>query len=381
MRPEPAAEPAGIYVHLPFCRSRCGYCAFVVTTDVSSRSEYFSALAREIEILEREAEGVLFDSIYLGGGTPSFVPMEEIARLLESLRSSFATDPFPEITIEVNPDDVAPGFGESWAALGVTRISLGIQSLDDSELAAVGRRHDGAGARRALEHFARTGLSLSADLILGLPGQTAESFARTVEEICGFGVPHLSVYLLETEKSKAIEEDRRLHPERYLSDDEQADAWLALGERLGRAGLGHYEVSNWAITGRQARHNLKYWRRVPTLGLGVSAHELWRGRRRANVSALPGYLAALQEGRRPIALDQPIEEDEAAREGIILGLRLSVGVPWPEIQSWLAKHPDPALEEDLETWQEEGLLVRHDGRLLLTERGFLVSNEILCRFA
>ncbi|HEX7253474.1 MAG TPA: hypothetical protein VF376_11375, partial [Thermoanaerobaculia bacterium] len=181
-------------------------------------------------------------------------------------------------------------------------------------------------------------------------------------------------------KSKTIEEDRRLHPERYLSDDEQADAWLALGERLGRAELGHYEVSNWAIPGREARHNLKYWRRVPTLGLGVSAHELWRGRRRANVSALPSYLTALGGGRRPVALDSPIDEDEAAREGIVLGLRLSEGVSWSEIQSWLARHPDPALEEDLGAWQQAGLAVRADGRLRLTERGFLVSNEILCRF-
>ena len=149
---------------------------------------------------------------------------------------------------------------------------------------------------------------------------------------------HLSVYLLETEKSKTIEEDRRLHPERYLSDDEQADAWLALGERLGKAGLGHYEVSNWAVPGREARHNLKYWRRVPTLGLGVSAHELWRGRRRANVSALPSYLASLGGGRRPVVLDKPVDEDEAAREEIVLGLRLSEGVSWSAIPV-LAREP------------------------------------------
>ena len=150
MSPARAGEPAGIYVHLPFCRSRCGYCAFVVTTDVSSRTEYFSALAREIEILRSEASGERFDTIYLGGGTPSFVPSEEIARLLESLGRSFGIDPSAEVTIEVNPDDLVPGSGESWAALAVTRISLGVQSLNDSELAAVGRRHDASGARRAL---------------------------------------------------------------------------------------------------------------------------------------------------------------------------------------------------------------------------------------
>src|SRR5262249_8017645 len=187
MTPERAAEPAGICVHLPFCRSRCAYCAFVVTTDVSSRAEYFSALAREIEVLRSEAEGDRFDSIYLGGGTPSFVPTEEISRLLDRLQRSFRIDPSPEVTIEANPDDVLPGSPESWAALGVTRISLGVQSLNDSELAAAGRRHDAGGARKAIESLVRSGFSLSADLILGLPGQTAQSFASTVDELCRFG--------------------------------------------------------------------------------------------------------------------------------------------------------------------------------------------------
>jgi putative oxygen-independent coproporphyrinogen III oxidase len=374
------AEPAGIYVHLPFCRSRCDYCAFVVTTDVSSRAAYLAALAREIDIVREEAEGVRFDSIYLGGGTPSYVPPPELARLLDTLRRSFDLESAAEVTIEANPDDVAPDLPESWAAMGVTRVSVGIQSFDDRELAAVGRRHDAAGARRALVSLGRAGLSLSADLILGLPDQTAETFGRSVEEICGFGFGHLSVYLLETEKSKTIEEDRRSHPARYLSDDEQADVWLALGERLRQAGLEHYEVSNWARPRREARHNVKYWRRVPTLGLGVSAHELWRDRRRANVSALPGYLSGIQSGRRPVALDQPIDEEEAARERIVLGLRLSGGVPRQEIDAWLAAHRDPVLEEDLESWHAEGLLARTADRLCLTERGFLVSNEILCRF-
>jgi oxygen-independent coproporphyrinogen-3 oxidase len=144
--------------------------------------------------------------------------------------------------------------------------------------------------------------------------------------------------------------------------------------------MEHYEVSNWARPRREARHNLKYWRRVPTLGLGVSAHELWRDRRRANVSALPGYLSGLESGRRPVALDQRIDEEEAARERIVLGLRLSGGVSRQEIDAWLAAHRDPVLEEDLESWLAEGLLARKADRLCLTERGFLVSNEILCRF-
>src|SRR5262249_22524529 len=223
---------------------------------------------------------------------------------------------------------------------------------------------------RALDDLSGAGFSVSADLILGLPEQTAETFDRSVGELLRSGVGHVSVYLLETEKSKTIEQDRRLRPERYLTDDAQAELWLSLGERLSEAGFVHYEVSNWALPGKQARHNSKYWRRVPTLGFGVSAHELWHSRRRANVSALPGYLEAVETGRRPTALDQPVSDEEAERERIVLGLRLGEGVAWEDILAWLERHPDSALEEDLEYWQTEGLAARRDGRFRLTERGF-----------
>jgi oxygen-independent coproporphyrinogen-3 oxidase len=221
---------------------------------------------------------------------------------------------------------------------------------------------------------------VSADLILGLPEQTAETFGQSVEEVREFGIGHVSIYLLETEKSKTIEEDRRRNPARYLSDDAQADLWLALGERLAENGFSHYEISNWALPGGEARHNLKYWLRLPTLGLGVSAHEFWGGRRRANVSAIPGYLSALEAGRRPVALDHSVDDEEAARERIVLGLRLSEGVPRAHIEAWISGHADGTLAEDFEAWQAEGLMAQSADRIRLTERGFLLSNEILCRF-
>jgi oxygen-independent coproporphyrinogen-3 oxidase len=374
------SPPAGLYVHLPYCRSRCGYCAFVVSTDESSRSDYLAALAREAAIVEPEASGIRFDSLYLGGGTPSLVPPDELARLVEELSRRFAFDDDCEVTLEANPEDVTVERGDSWLAAGVNRVSVGVQSLEDVELAAVGRRHDASGARRALERLGASGLSLSADLILGLPEQTAASFRRSIEGLCASGVEHVSIYLLETEKSRAIEEDRRSNPERYLSDEDQASAWLEAGERLVSSRFVHYEVSNWARSGREARHNVKYWTRTPTLGFGVSAHELWRGRRRANVSAIPQYVSALSEGRRPLALDQPLGEEEAAREGIVLGLRLSRGVPAAEVESSLEKVGDPLLAEDYAAWFEAGILAGENGRVRFTERGFLLSNEVLCRF-
>lgn len=371
---------AGVYVHLPYCRSRCGYCAFVVSTDDSSRDDYLTALAREAALLEPKAARFRFDSLYLGGGTPSLVPEDDLSRLVAELRRRFPFEADSEVTLEANPEDVTASRRDAWAAAGINRVSVGVQSFDDEELAAVGRRHDAEGARRALERLAGTGFSLSADLILGLPGQTRASFRGSVEELSAAGVEHVSIYLLETEKSRAMEEDRRARPERYLADEEQADAWLEAGETLAARGFGHYEISNWARPGREARHNVKYWTRTPTLGLGVSAHEFWSDRRRANVSGLAQYVSRLAEGDRPVALDRPVNAEEAARERLMLGLRLSAGVPASEIETWIEEEDDPLLRLDYAGWLEAGVLRIENGRVAFTERGFLISNEVLCRF-
>ncbi|HEY4230025.1 MAG TPA: radical SAM family heme chaperone HemW [Thermoanaerobaculia bacterium] len=370
---------AGLYVHLPYCASRCGYCAFVVTTDGGSRERYLAALEREAALLAAEAAGAAFDAIYLGGGTPSLLPPAAVARLLEALRGRFAVTAGAEVTLEANPEDVSAEAVAAWVGAGVTRISLGVQSLADAELLAVGRRHDARRAAAALETLARSGVSVSGDLILGLPHQTEESFARSLEGLCDAGVSHVSVYLLEAEKSRTIEDDRRAHPERYLGDDRQADAWLAMGETLASRGFRHYEISNWARPGCEARHNVKYWTRTPTLGLGVSAHELWAGRRRANVASLDTYLQRLEAGDRPVALDQAVSVDEAACEEVFLGLRLSEGVPEPRVAA-LIERGDSRLRADYEGWIEAGVLAREEARVRFTERGFLVSNEVLSRF-
>jgi oxygen-independent coproporphyrinogen-3 oxidase len=374
------SEPAGLYVHLPYCASRCGYCAFVVTTDGTSRERYAEALEREAALLAPEAEGESFDAIYLGGGTPSLLPPAAIARLLTALRGRFAIREGSEVTLEANPEDVSEAAVDAWVAAGVSRISLGVQSLADAELAAVGRRHDAGRALAALEALRASGVSTSGDLILGLPFQTRQSFTASLAGLCDAGVSHVSVYLLEAEKSRAIEDDRREHPERYLADDAQADAWLAMGETLARRGYVHYEISNWASPGCEARHNVKYWTRTPTLGLGVSAHELWSGRRRANVSHLETYLERLEAGRRPVALDETVSADQAAREGIYLGLRLAGGVAADAFDARVEGSGDARLRDDAEGWVSAGILAREGGRVRFTERGFLVSNEVLSRF-
>jgi oxygen-independent coproporphyrinogen-3 oxidase len=371
---------AGLYLHLPYCASRCEYCAFVVTTDGSSRDRYLAAIEREAGLLEREAEESTFDSVYLGGGTPSLLPSRAVVHLLESLRSRFRVTEGAEVTLEANPEDVTEDAVAAWRDAGVNRVSVGVQSLEDRELAAVGRRHDAVKARGALERLTTSGLSVSGDLILGLPEQTADSFRRSVAGLCDSGVGHVSVYLLEAEKSKTIEEDRRLHPERYPSDDLQAELWGEMSGDLAGRGFEHYEISNWARPEREARHNRKYWSRTPTLGLGVSAHELWAGRRRANVANIVTYLARVEAGRRPLAFDLPVTPEEANREEIFLGLRVSEGVPAGRIEAFVVASEDVRLWNDYETWLAEGILERQGDRVRFTERGYLISNEVLSRF-
>ena len=374
------SPPGGIYVHLPYCASRCGYCAFVVTTDGSSRDRYLEALEREAALLAGEAEGATFDSIYLGGGTPSLLPTEAVRRLLDGLRGTFRIEPDAEVTLEANPEDVTPASARAWIEAGVNRVSVGVQSFDEAELTAVGRRHDAARAASALAILDAERLPVSGDLILGLPEQTPASFGRSVRRLIDSGASHASIYLLEVEKSKTMEEDRRARPGRYASDDAQADMWLSMGEEMAAAGFVHYEISNWARPGREARHNLKYWTRTANLGLGVSAHELWAGRRRANVSTLEGYVERLSRGERPLALDRPVDIAEAAREEVFLGLRLARGVEEVALRRQIDASGDARLPDDYEAWGELGILEKDESRVRFTERGFLVSNEVLSRF-
>lgn len=373
-------EPAGLYVHLPYCVRRCGYCTFVLTTDFSTRDRYLEALATEASLAAADAPGARFDTLYLGGGTPSAIPAARLASLIGGLRRTFAFDVRPEVTIEANPDDVSPESIDTWRAGGVTRVSLGVQSFRDSELAAIDRIHSGDDAGKALDRLLGSGLDVSADLMIGIPGQKREGFVADVERLAATAMGHVSIYILELDRAKAMAEDRRRRPEDYLSDDAQADAYLEGARRLAAAGFRHDEVSNWSRPGQEARHNGKYWRRIPTLGLGVGAHEFWNGRRRANTASLGAYLDAVGKGRRPTSEDRAIDPVEREREEIILGARTRWGVAVDRVDGWLAGPGGPALRDDWSAWICEGLIERRGDRYVLTERGFLLSSEILCRF-
>jgi putative oxygen-independent coproporphyrinogen III oxidase len=361
--------PSGLYVHVPFCATRCGYCSFYAETD-GDRPAYLRALLLELERELPSEERV--DSIFVGGGTPSWLPPVELEGLLAALAPRLT--PGGEFSLECNPEDLDAALLSRLTAGGVTRLSLGIQALDDTVLARAGRRHDAAGARRALELAAASDLDFSADLIIGLPGQTAESYRSGLEELLAFEPDHVSIYSLELEDDAPMRRVLERSPGLDPGDGFRADRYLESHERMAAAGLLAYEVSNWSRPGAECRHNLAIWRGGEFLGLGPAAHSRHGGRRWSNCADLNRWQEALLDGKSP-----PREEDspdEAARhlEHLLLGLRIREGLPLDDPA--LTSHSAFAADCERAGWAD-----RESGRWRLTPTGWLRLDGILARLA
>ncbi|HKC25719.1 MAG TPA: radical SAM protein, partial [Thermoanaerobaculia bacterium] len=265
---------------------------------------------------------------------------------------------------------------EALAGLGVNRLSIGVQSLDDGELPWLERRHDSAAALSALRRAAGVFPRVSADLMIGIPGQTRESLLASVDGVLDAGARHLSAYLLELEKAPRLVALRGERPDLFPDDDEMAERWEDVDARASAAGLPRYEMSNWASPGHESRHNLKYWRREPTLGLGVAAHSFDGGVRRANTGSTGEYVRRIRAGGPAFVSSEALEPAAAERERVLLGLRLAEGVTAQELEG-VARLLPPSDRARLAESEEAGLLDRADGRIRLTRRGVLLSNEVL----
>ncbi len=368
----------GAYVHVPFCAHRCTYCSFIALEGRGEEEDFFEGLGREIRSRRTEATGVLrdFDTVYFGGGTPSYVETTHLRRVLGTLEEVFGISSNAEITAEANPDDLDVPRLLALRDLGVNRLSIGVQSLVDAELVPLERRHDAAAARGTVSSAVRTFGNVSADLMIGIPGQTLRSLLESVDGLVVCGISHLSVYLLELEKAPRLVSMKKERPELFPDDDEMADRWEAVDERLTAAGLPRYELSNWARPGFESRHNLKYWHLIPVLGFGVGAHSFDGKTRYANTGMLSEYLKRTREGVSPVVTSEEHEEDSLRkREGLMLGLRLSCGVlssTFKEIRKGLS--PDSASR--MEDAFVARLLEEHAGRVRLTRKGVLLSNEV-----
>ena len=370
---------SALYIHVPFCRRKCGYCSFISFAGrEEDRAQYITALCHE---LRQRLDGQRLTSIFFGGGTPSLLPLADIESILETVSRYADIAPDAEISLEANPGTIGAAYVTGLRSLGVNRLSLGVQSFDNKELAVIGRIHSTEQAKQAVDDARRAGFdNLNIDLIYGLPGQDLADWRRNLEQAIGLRPEHLSLYALSLEPecpmSLAIGDGRL--PD--LDADLAADMYQSAEDSLAAAGYRHYEISNWAKSGYECRHNLVYWHNQPYLGAGAAAHSLLEGRRLANTDSLDDYLRAhAAGGMLPPVMDERITPELRLAESVILGLRLAEGVDIAMVNNDFDTDIVELYRGPIEDMKDAGLLEQSEGNLRLTRRGRLLSNEVFWR--
>lgn len=383
--------PLGIYISVPFCRTKCSFCNFA--SDVFSHArfdEYVARVCADVGAAERiaeEAAGVLeraVDSIYLGGGTPSVLAPEQLERLFAAVRSQFDVAPHAEVTVECAPGTVSDEIVASLLRCGVNRVSLGVQSFVDEESRAVGRLHTRDITLRDIERLRAAGIvELNLDLIAGLPHQTPESWRRSLADVVATGVPHASVYMLEVDDESRLGREliaggTRYHAHFVPDDDTAAGFYEESCAVLSAAGIAQYEISNFARAGHESRHNLKYWLRQPYLGFGVDASSMLKTMHGAVRFSSADNLEHYTRGAR--ASVTPVSPAQALEEAFFLGLRLNRGIDLGELRTEFGAAKLMPFEPVLRELMEAGLLTKTANRFALGPRGRIISNEVFERF-
>src|ERR1700751_3851897 len=386
--------PLGLYLSVPFCRTKCSYCNFA--SDVFSRAvfdRYIDRVCADIHTTPESAGQVgprlecVADSVYLGGGTPTILDSHQLERLFVTVRQNFRLLPETEITVECAPGTVTPAVVETLLRCGVNRVSLGVQSFVDREAASVGRLHKRETVLDEIVRLRRGGISnINVDLIAGLPHQTAESWSESLESVIALGVPHVSVYMLEVDEDSRLGREliaggTKYHAHFVPEEELTAEMYERACEQLNGAGITQYEISNFARGDFESRHNLKYWTRQPYVGFGVDAHSMllsaneeWEAVRFATADSLEAYVAGASLQRTSVSRQAAIEET------FFLGLRLAQGVHLERVRNEFGTGVVTALEPVLVEIARSGLIDWEGDWVGLTSRGRLVSNEVFERF-
>lgn len=370
---EKAPRNLGLYIHIPFCRTKCLYCDFCsfVSRDEQQREAYVGALLREIEA--RGTKDYSVDTVYFGGGTPSLLSAEQIGRILGEIKESFNVSLDAEITLECNPMTVSDGdkYFKELRALGVNRLSLGVQSAVDGELKLIGRRHSFEEAKATFLAARGAGFeNISVDLMLGIPSQTFDSLRASANQVIKLAAEHISIYSLQLEEGTPLYRMR----ERYslADDDTAADMYELVVKMMKDAGYRHYEISNFARGGRESKHNSKYWRLDEYLGLGLAAHSDFGGKRLENTRDMERYL-----GGEWLEAESDISNSEREFEFLMLGLRTADGISKSEFLARFDVDFDEKYGKKVEKFKKMGYFCEKGDALALTESGFEVSNAIL----
>jgi len=378
---------AGVYIHIPFCRSRCSYCDFATGMYQSEIAEtYVGAVCSEIGgWREREVEKpAIVDTIYFGGGTPSLLSAEQTARILRAVKDRFDLIDAPEITLEINPGDGgvdAESRGATmreWRRLGIKRASFGAQTFDDRELKLLGRTHDSTDVRKTFALLREAGFTnINFDLIAGLPGQTLDGWKRNLDEALKLRPEHLSLYLLDVHEGTPLADQIKRGTRPVPDDDLAAEMYATIIDQVCAAGYEHYEISNFCLPGFESRHNTKYWMGAPYYGFGNSAHSYDGAQRRwANERDVAKYVKAIACSDSVIVDRTTLSEEETRSESIFLGLRLMKGIDLQTYASRFGRNLREEYNGELDRLLGAGLIEIDDELLRLTSRGALLSNEV-----
>lgn len=364
-------EHGGLYIHVAYCRSKCKYCDFFSGGDrIAEWRRYTDALINELNCRIHE-KGCPFRTVYVGGGTPSLMPAKEFIRLSDAI--SPYTEVVDEFTLEANPDDITEDKLSIWKAGGVNRLSIGIQTFHDSLLSAIGRRHDSETALNAYDMARKVFSNVSIDLMFGLPGQTLDMWHADITKAISLRPEHISAYTLMYEPGTVMTALRDSGRLKETPDDTIVKMYELLIYELKNAGYEHYEISNFALPGFRSRHNSSYWKQVPYIGIGPSAHSYDGFRtRRANRHDLKGYLAGID-----ISETEKLTDDELREEFIMTRLRTIEGIPLEDFATRFGDRSYKCLLDDAAPLIAGGMLVIEDGNMHLTEKSVLVSDSVM----
>lgn len=368
---------AGIYIHIPYCKSFCNYCDFYSVTSADSHEEFVNAIIAEAALQADYPGDEKISTIYFGGGTPSLLSPDEVNAMLNALRKTFKVEPGPEITVEVNPDDIIPGYFSALCGAGVNRISVGIQSWNDKTLKFLGRRHNTRQSSATLEMAAAEGIrNISADIIYGIPGQTTEDLKRDLDVMFSFPVKHLSAYHLTIENGTRFGKMKEAGKLTETDEETSISMFSLLTAECAKRGFVHYEISNFAQEGYISKHNSAYWKQVLYLGLGPSAHSFNGRTRQWNVSNVRKYISSVKKGVVPCEVEE-LDITTMFNEYVMTALRTMWGIDLDFVERRFDRELADYLVNMSVKFVKYGLVVNDKKTLVLTDQGKMISDNII----
>ena len=368
---------AGIYIHIPFCKQRCTYCAFYSSTLYNIKERYTDALCKELEMRRDYAGMEEISTIYFGGGTPSTMPFALLQKISDTIYANYTISAKPEITIECNPDDLTPEFLANLKQLPFNRISMGIQSFDDMQLKRLGRRHNAEKAQQAVANTRAAGYNnISIDLMFALPGSTRESWQQDLETAIAIKPDHLSAYNLTYEEGTPLYRALEHGDFTELSEEENVEQFQMLIKSMKAAGYRHYEISNFAIPGRESRHNSSYWNDTTYIGCGAAAHSYNGTSREWNIADINEYIKGIESGARNFEIEH-LTEEERYNDAILTRLRTANGLPLAWMQQKFSEKLNIYMQKAADKHIACGNLKMQEGSLSLTEKGIFISDAII----